>query len=319
MTFKILADALGIKTFILFGASYGSHLGLAILRYHPELVRRAVLGGIEGPDQTFKLPANGDIQLNTVSALIGADPVVGKILPDFKTMVLALINQLSAHPVDVPIDAPGASPHEKTTLRLSAIDVQLLVASLLGNRNGIASIPRIFGPATHGDYSPIASVVARDSRKVQISAMSEAMDCASNSSPERWDLIERQRGNSALDILDFPLPEGCKAWDVNKLPGSFRSPVQSSVPVLFIAGTLDGRTPVSNAVEVRKGFPNGVLFVVQGAGHDSSLFRSSPELIQSIDRFFARGEAEDSVFNAPPIEFEHPAGESMAPGKSPQQ
>jgi pimeloyl-ACP methyl ester carboxylesterase len=316
---KILADALGIKTFILFGASYGSHLGLAILRYHPELVQRAVLGGIEGPDHTFKLPANGDLQLDAVSHLIAADPVVGRILPDFKTMVVALINRLSADPVDVPIDSPGSSPHVKTTLRLSAVDVQLLVASLLGNRDGIASIPRIFWPATHGDYSSIASIVARDSRKVRISAMSEAMDCASNSSPERWNLIERQRRNSALDILDFPLPEGCSAWDVGKLPGSFRSPVQSSVPVLFIAGTLDGRTPVSNAVEVRNGFPNGVLFVVQGAGHDSSLFRSSPELIQSIDRFFAGGEAEDSVFKAPPIRFEHPVGESKAPARSPQQ
>jgi pimeloyl-ACP methyl ester carboxylesterase len=35
---KTLAGALGIKRFRLFGASYGSHLGIAIVRYHPEVV-----------------------------------------------------------------------------------------------------------------------------------------------------------------------------------------------------------------------------------------------------------------------------------------
>ncbi len=111
--------------------------------------------------------------------------------------------------------------------------------------------------------------------------------------------------------MDFPLPEWCDAWGVKQLPDRFRSPLHTSVPVLFIAGTLDGQTPVSNAVEVRKGFRNGVLFTVEGAGHDSSLFRSSPELIESINRFFATGEAADSVFKAPAISFELPGGNNV--------
>jgi pimeloyl-ACP methyl ester carboxylesterase len=308
---KMLAGAFGTKRFRLFGASYGSHLGIAIVRYHPEVVERAVLGGIEGPDQTIKFPANADAQLSAVSKLIASDPDAGKVLPDFRSTVVALLNQLTARPVEVAVGSES-SPAGKNKLRLSAVDVQFLVSSLLGSRSDIASIPRIFGPVAYADYSAIASIVAHSLRKTEISAMGAVMDCASGSSVNRWKMIQSQRSTSVLGtMMDFPLPEWCDAWGVEQLPDRFRSPLQTSVTVLFIAGTLDGQTPVSNAVEVRKGFRKGVLFTVQNAGHDSSLFRSSPKLIESLNRFFGTGEAVDSVFQAPAISFELPGGNNV--------
>lgn len=109
---------------------------MAIMRYHPELVERAVFSAVEGPDHTIKLPANGDAHLNQVSKLIALDPEVGKVLPNFRAMLIRLIKQLAVQPMDV-----GG-------VRLSSVDIQLVAASLLGSRSAIASIPRIFGPAT---------------------------------------------------------------------------------------------------------------------------------------------------------------------------
>jgi pimeloyl-ACP methyl ester carboxylesterase len=79
----------------LFGASYGSHLGLSIIRRHPEIVERAVLGGIEGPDQTIKLPVNVESHLSEVSRLIAADPSTGKLLPSFRLLLRKMIREVS--------------------------------------------------------------------------------------------------------------------------------------------------------------------------------------------------------------------------------
>jgi pimeloyl-ACP methyl ester carboxylesterase len=302
-----LSQALHIKKFRLFGASYGSHLALAIIRYHPEIVQRAVIGAIEGPDQTIKLPANADSQLAKVSRLIAADPRAGKLLRDFQASVVSLIKQLEEQPRVVALGRQEGASSQAPILRLSGMDVRLLTAALLGNRDDIESIPKVFGPIANGNYGAIATIVATDIRKQRVSAMSAAMDCASGTSQARWKLIEQQKATSMLGTaMDFPLPEWCSAWGVPELPESFRDPIETSVPTLFIAGTLDGQTPVENANEVRRGFVHGLLFVVNGAGHDHSLFLSSPTLINAISEFFVRGRGTDSVFQTQPLHFDLP-------------
>lgn len=61
-----------------------------------------------------------------------------------------------------------------------------------------------------------------------------------------------------------------------QLDASFRSPLASDVPTLFISGTLDVRTPLSNAEEIQKGFSNSRLVVVEGAAHSDQLLIASP-------------------------------------------
>ncbi|HJZ80103.1 MAG TPA: alpha/beta hydrolase [Pyrinomonadaceae bacterium] len=46
-----------------------------------------------------------------------------------------------------------------------------------------------------------------------------------------------------------------------------RPVAHSDVPALFISGTLDARTPISNAEEYRKGFPNSTHIVIENAVH----------------------------------------------------
>ncbi len=51
-------------------------------------------------------------------------------------------------------------------------------------------------------------------------------------------------------------PRVCSAVPIEQAGPAFRSPVCSDVPTLFISVTQDGRTPVSNALEVIGGFSN---------------------------------------------------------------
>lgn len=57
------------------------------------------------------------------------------------------------------------------------------------------------------------------------------------------------------------------------------------LPVLFISGTLDARTPVSNAEEYRKGFANSTHIIIEGAVHSDPLFLSSPKIKDGMLEF----------------------------------
>jgi pimeloyl-ACP methyl ester carboxylesterase len=62
--------------------------------------------------------------------------------------------------------------------------------------------------------------------------------------------------------------------------------VESNVPTLLVSGSFDGRTPVTNAIEVAEGLPNARHLVIDGASHD--LFRR-PEVMRDVITFFRNG------------------------------
>ncbi len=61
---EALTKAIGAAKVNLWGISYGTHLALAIIRRHEGIVNRAILNGVEGPDEAMlKLPSTIQEQL----------------------------------------------------------------------------------------------------------------------------------------------------------------------------------------------------------------------------------------------------------------
>lgn len=213
-----LARQLGLRRIRLFGASYGSHLGLAVIRRHPALVERAVLGAIEGPDQTIKLPMESDAQLDRITAAMREDASIARIIPDFAALVRRLVAQADRTPLTAGPD------------RITGFDLRLLISGMMGRRAGIERLPALIGPAARGHFAPIAAAVAEDVRQGDVSAMGAVMDCASWASADRRAAIRRQLRRSLLGTAsDFPLPEWRPDWGVPPLPAAFRQPVRSDV------------------------------------------------------------------------------------------
>jgi pimeloyl-ACP methyl ester carboxylesterase len=117
------------------------------------------------------------------------------------------------------------------------------------------------------------------------------MDCASGASAERRERINRESKETLLaNLADQVFPDVCEALNSPDLGPDFRAPVKSDVPVLFISGTLDARTPVSNAEEYRAGFTNSHHLIIDGAVHSDPLFLSSPK-IKELMLEFMKGQA----------------------------
>jgi pimeloyl-ACP methyl ester carboxylesterase len=282
-----LRVALGADRVSLFGISYGTHLALSVLRRHPGSVHRAVLAGVEGPDQTLKLPSTVEATLARVDSLVRADSAASARYPDFLGSVRAVLDTLDSSAVSVETQDPATQ--ESALVTVGAFDVQWLTAGSIGSSQILSQLPFLFERLSAGEYSIIAPFVL-GSRSRNMLAMTFAMDCSSSASPERLERIRREETETLLgDAVDFPLPYVCDAWPHAQLGEDFRAPVRSDVPVQFISGTLDGRTPVENAAEVRSGFPNSGHLVLEGAAHSDDLLLSSPRISQIALDFLTGG------------------------------
>lgn len=282
-----LRKALGVKKLSLWAISYGTHLSLAAVKRHEKSIDRMILAGIEGPAHTLKLPSNIQKHLENLDRLVKADANLSRQIPSFLALIKTVLERVDREPVTVEVIDPNSKHPVKVVLNKFAI--QVLTAFSFGSAE--ASLPARFLAMSNGDFSLAALGWLNLSRGRSVgSAMSFMMDCASGVSKERWKQIARESETTLLgNVLDFPFPEVCDAWGSPDAGDAFRAPAKSSVPTLFISGTLDVRTPPSNAEEVRKGFLNSAHLVIDGAVHSDPLFLSSPQ-IKDVMLDFMRGQ-----------------------------
>jgi pimeloyl-ACP methyl ester carboxylesterase len=130
------------------------------------------------------------------------------------------------------------------------------------------------------------------------SAMAHVMESASGVSPERLARVRTEAPTTLLgDLADFPFPYVADAWQAPDLGEAFRSPIQSDVPVLFVSGSLDPRTPPRNAQEVQGGFPGSQHLIVDGLTHESPL--ALPRAADVITTFFTTGDTAMTRLSVP--------------------
>ena len=201
-----------------------------------------------------------------------------------------VLDRVEREPVTVEVIHPATQQKVKVTINKFAL--QYLTANLFGGGEGL--LPRNYYLLSKGDFSGAAQMWLRSigSRPGIGSAMSFMMDCFSGISPERRRRIASEAQEALLgEIMDFPFPDVCDAsWAIPILAGIFAGRSGQPFRALFISGTLDVRTPVSNAEEVRQGFRNSQHLIIEGAMHSDPLFLSSPK-IKDVMLEFMKGES----------------------------
>lgn len=283
-----LARALGYEQINLYGASYGSHLALAVVKRHSPLVARAVIALVEGPDHTVKLPSNLQRALEELGRRLRDDAVWRGRVNDLTDLLNDLLERLRRRPVTLRIpDAAG----ELTTITVGAFDLQCAVAGGMGDIAALRALPARLAALDGGDYDWLGRFALHDRTGGFFSTMTACMDSASGASPERLARIERERPTALLaDVINLPFPYITEALGIPGLGDDFRAPVHAETETLFVSGTLDGRTPVSNADEVRAGFPKSVHLVVDGMAHGGDDAAYDPPEVQQAALRFLRGE-----------------------------
>lgn len=283
-----LRRALGAQKISLWAISYGTHLALATLRRHGDRIERVILAGTEGPSHTIKLPGSIQAHLEQIDRLVKTDTELSRKIPSFTGLVKKVLDQLERASVMVDVTEPKSGRTVRVTV--NKFSVQLLTTFAFGS--GEASLPAIYYRMSHGEFKFAAQQwLAFFGAKPGVgSAMAYMMDCASGISPARRIQVEREAKSTLLgDVMNYPFMGVCSAWGATDLGESFRAPVRTRVPAMFISGTFDVRTPPGNAAEVRRGFTNSIHLIIDGAVHSDPLFLSSPK-IKDVMLEFMKGE-----------------------------
>jgi pimeloyl-ACP methyl ester carboxylesterase len=266
---EALRVALNVPRVILLAGSYGTHLALSVARRHPHSVDRMALFGVEGPNDTLKLPANVDAVLTEI------DREHAGLIESIRTFRTRLREQ----------------PWTKVLPNGQAVtvgewDLQRRIAESLDTTREIASLASALRTMMSGDYSDLVrwAILFRAARPLNL--MNIAMDCASFATSARLGLIASQEATSLLGpAMNFPLPGLCDVEGLPRLPDSFREPVTSGVPALLVSGTWDGRTPPENAKAVASSMSAASLLTIPKASH--GLFQE-PVAIDALRDFLRR-------------------------------
>jgi pimeloyl-ACP methyl ester carboxylesterase len=309
-----LLNALGTDRGRIIGFSYGTHLGISVLRRHGDRIASAVLIGTEGPDETVKLPSAYDTHFRKLAAMVAADPAVSEKVPDLIALYQSVLERLEREPMLVKLEVAGEDA--EVEVPIGPFGLQFILVRDIGDTNDLPVFPRLLYSIEQGDPSLLQWFVRKRYGLRAYPTLTFTMDYASGCPPERLERIQVQAKTSLLgNVMNaFWMPAVHEVWRMPVLSDAFRAPLVSGVRTLFLSGTLDANTPPYQAERMRWGMRNAIHLVQHDGGHED-WFRN-PKALAVIHDFLAGEEVSGRDVDMPPLRFipvMGPAGELTHP------
>jgi len=275
-----LRQALGYDKISLCGGSFGSQWSFGIMRKHPEIVERALLSGVEPLDHGYDMPSHVFAMLERTWRVINKDPRFQPYLPP-----------------------GGMKEAAEVVIKRLEEGIEVKKSGLLGF--GKAEVVRVLGPTDfpwrepahilelyHGKTSRWASKRGRPRGNVQI--LYHLIDSSLGVTPERKKRLFDDPATRFLTTQSFePLMSAAEFWPTADVGDEFRRPVGSDIPVVFVHGDWDDRTPIENTFEIEPYFPNSHTLIVHRAGHGTitrQMYAEHPKVFNKLMTFLSRGE-----------------------------
>ena len=265
-----LMTLLGFDQYAIFGFSFGSHIGMTIMKLFPDRIARSVLSGSDAPNQAFNYPKYLDEHVDLLSTMMKADQELSKKVPDFKSLVYRVMRKLEENPAMVTVKNPVTG--KDMDLKIGPFGLGLILRLDIDDYNDIPVLPRLFYSIDQGDYSVLTWFAQRRvvfALAVPGSGVNQYL--ASGVSDVRWSQIEKEANESIFgNVVNLMMSVAKDLWMKNDLSFDPSLPLESDIPTLFVTGTLDCRTPVGQVEETMKGFTNATHIKVENAGREQA-------------------------------------------------
>lgn len=298
--------ALGYDRIQIWGGSFGSHWGMAVMRYYPETVTRAVLRGLEGPDHTYDTPGGIARALERIAA--AADTATA-----FKGMIPAgglykafndVIAKLDRNPVNVTITDTEAKTSQ--TVRVDGDAVRAIAVT------GARGWPAMVLALHAGDYTQAARALIRRNASPGIETASYyVLDCGSGISAARDAELLADPATRVVGERNGEYRNVCPVWPSDN-GDAFRKNFETTIPTLFVQGDWDTSTPIENSRELQPFFKNLHYTLVKGGSHGALIeaINVSPAFRQQLMEWFATGDKAglQDVVVMPPVKWNAPRG-----------
>lgn len=263
--------ALGYDQVNLYGVSYGTRLGLTILRDYPQAVRSAVLDSVYPLEVNLytTLAPNAERSFNILFERCAADPGCSASYPDLRTVFYDLVDQLNASPVQVKLSVNGSG---QTVLLDGGLLVDVLFLGMY-NPYVTASMPKMIFDIRQGDYTILEDRLGLYFDTSSALGMNMSVQCAEEipfSTPEEAVTAAQ---STQPQIAAFypasvkPLFAACQAWNPAPPDGRENQPVSSDVPTLVMAGEYDPITPPDWGRQVASTLTQAYFYEFPANGH----------------------------------------------------
>ncbi len=265
--FEDLRKALKYKKWNLFGGSYGSRLGLTIIRDFPKSVRSSVLTGILAPETNL---INGSIQNfenSFISVLKRCEKNEGcnTRYPNLKKRLLKVLMKLQTDPLHF--------DYEDKPLVLNSQDALLLLYVSLYDRHSIGNIPSLIEALENGEIEPLRNALKG------IEYLYNLINWPMNYSVTAYEELpfyneaDMVKALKQFEIGFEPASviSGIKSlsdWHSYRATDFENQAVTSEIPTLMVSGGLDHVTPPSNAKEALKHLKNGYEMLFLDEAHN---------------------------------------------------
>lgn len=283
-----LRQALGYPKISLFGGSFGSQWSLAVIRFHPDSVARAVLSSVEPLDGGFDMPSHVYAALQRIAFDADRAPELKPYLPPggMREVIATLHDRFETKTVSVQVTGTDGA---RQTVVLGKGDLQ---QALLSHTQDADEWPAWILSIYHGHYDDWARESIEDRAASPVTLIGPLADSSLGATPERTYLL---RTDPAVDLLgpwNFEANfDSADDWPTPDMGDDVRRPRVTATPIVFVHGDWDTSTPIENSLGLLPYFPNGHVIKVHRAGHDGPFYqlRESPEAKAALYEFLRSG------------------------------
>ncbi|ADO73152.1 conserved uncharacterized protein [Stigmatella aurantiaca DW4/3-1] len=290
-----LRQALGYSQITLYGASFGSQWGLAVMRLHPDIVARALLTDVEPLDYGYDMPSHVFAALQRIAWDADRDPGLAPYLPKGGVMgaLRAVRDRLAKGPLQVKVKDEKTGKTQTVMLGLEDFQASLLRSA--------ETWPAFILSLYHRHYDGWARAVIEQRQSESPSPLiGPLFDTSLGVSAEREHLLRTDSGTDFLGMDAFhSYIASAPAWPSPDVGDALRLMVPSPIPVLFVHGDWDTSTPIENLLNLLPYFPNGrALLVHRGTHGDRKPLREQhPALWAQLVEFFKTGDTRNIPVN----------------------
>lgn len=314
-----LRAVLGYPKLNLYGISYGSRLGLEVLRRHGDNVRAAIIEGLVPSSVVWPaaIPASFYSSLTALHASCAAAGACGTQFGNLVAKFSAGVATLNDSPVSITVNG---MPFD-----LDGYTYAYVLFRAFYSKSAYVWLPLAISDLAERRVDRAGSFIATALTNLGSGAgvstgLYNSVVCGEIFNPPDPNAFGQLNAGVPSDIVDiyggswFSLMERCSAWPVHNMQTQLAQPVTSSVRTLVSSGRLDPITPPSFGDIAAVTLSNSVVIIHENSGHGATL--QSPCGMQNLFDFIADPTTPHDTSCAASITTPYMLGAAFAPSVS---
>jgi len=268
-----IRQALGYDTLHLNGISYGTRLGLTLMRDFPEMIESVIL---DSPvplqlNTSEELPESVSGAYDAFFAGCAADPECAAAYPTLEDDFYALVDQLNSDPLVFPVLEIFSG--EEYDVWYDGESLKGTLFQTLYSNEIFPDMAKIIDQLQEGDTSELRWIEANFLASGEFISEGVYHSVRCNEEVPFYDAaVLASAPDIAPELADFfsdhdLIIEVCDLWAVDTAPDSENVAVSSDIPTLVLAGEYDPVTPFSYGEETMTTLSNAYYFAVPHVGH----------------------------------------------------